>query len=162
MKQKGDRRQYRNNLHTAGTKMKYTKTQDGRYLIKMEIGDRVVEALNSLGNKLEIKSGTISGIGAIKDPLLGYFDIHNKKYIEKKFKGDYELLSLAGNIAEKEGKLFFHIHVVLGDENFNTIGGHLMETEVAVTTEIIIIPADYELKRGFDEETQLWLWKLQV
>ena len=50
--------------------------------------------------------------------------------------------------------------MVLGDENFNTTGGHLMEAEVAVTAEIVIIPADYELKRGFDKETQLWLWKL--
>lgn len=140
--------------------MKYTKTQEGKYLIKLEIGDRIVSSLNSLGDKLEIKSGIISGIGAIRNPRLGYFDVHNKKYIEKNLKGDYELLSLLGNMAEKEGKPFFHIHVVLGDENFNTTGGHLMETEVAVTAEIVIIPADYELKRGFDEKTGLWLWKL--
>jgi len=140
--------------------MKYTKTDDGKYLVKLEIGEKVMKSLNSLAQKLDIKSGTITGIGAVKDPKTGYFDAHNKKYIEKQFKGDYELLSLSGNIAKKEGTLFFHIHVILGDENFQTFGGHLFETEVAVTAEIIITPVDCELKRAFDEKTELWLWNL--
>ncbi len=140
--------------------MKYTKTDDCKYLVKLEIGEKVMESLNSLAQKLDIKSGMITGIGAVKDPKIGYFDAHNKKYIEKQFKEDYELLSLAGNIAKKEGKLFFHIHVILGDEKFQTFGGHLFETEVAVTAEIIITPVDYELERTFDEKTELWLWKL--
>ena len=67
---------------------------------------------------------------------------------------------MSGNIAKKEGKLFFHSHVILGDESFKTFGGHLFEMEVAVTTEIIITPADYELERTFDKETELWLWNL--
>ena len=53
--------------------MKYIGIKDGKYLIRMEIGDKVMECLNSLADKLEITAGTISAIGCRKRPEAGIF-----------------------------------------------------------------------------------------
>jgi len=140
--------------------MKHKQTEDGNFLIKLEPGDRVINAINSIMEYLNIKAGLITGIGAVNNPTLGYFDINQKKYIEKTLTGNFEVLSLNGNIAQKEEKPFCHIHVILGDNEMKTFGGHLIEMEVTVTLELIVIPLKENLRRTPDETTSLWLWNL--
>jgi len=140
------------------TKMKSTKVNDG-YLIRCDIGDEIIARLKAFAAENKIYSGTILGIGSIKDPELGYYDIEKKEYIKKRFEGDYELLSLAGNFARLGNEIILHSHVSLSDAQFQVIGGHLFQAHVAVTTEFYIYPGGIELNRGLDDVTGLNLLK---
>jgi len=140
--------------------MKYRKTEDSIYLVRLEKGDKVISSLTSLANELEINSAVITGIGAVKDPHIGYFVVKQKRYIEKRYEGNFELLSMKGNIAVKEGKPFCHIHVMFSDAEFKAFGGHLLEMVVTVTMEIVIIPLKINLERTRDGGTSLYLWNV--
>ncbi len=140
--------------------MKYIKTEDSVYVVKLEKGDGVVSSLTSLSEELNINFATVSGIGAVKDPHIGYFVVNQKRYIEKRYEGNFELLSLKGNITIKEGKPSCHIHVILSDAEFKTFGGHLLDADVTVTMEIVIKPLKVDVERTMDGDTSLYLWKI--
>lgn len=108
------------------------------YILVLEVGEKVFESIKKFANKFDF-CGFMMGIGALKDPIIAYFDKKSKEYKHMKLKGDYELTSLLGNIGRLEnGDVIPHIHVTLGDENGNIFGGHLVEGEVAVTVEIFL------------------------
>lgn len=114
---------------------------NGQHLLILKRGERIMDSILKACEEHQLEGGRINGIGALCRPELGFYDLKNKSYIRKEFAGDdYELLSLVGNISLKEGKPFAHIHVVLGDREFQTFGGHLFGAEVAVTAEVSIIP----------------------
>jgi uncharacterized protein len=138
--------------------MKSIKVNDG-YLVRCDIGDEIISSLKDFAAQNKIYSGTIIGIGSIKDPELGYYDIEKKEYIRRQFEGDYELLSLAGNFARLGDEIVLHGHVSLSDAQFRVIGGHLFKANVAVTTEFYIRPGGIELNRGHDDQTGLNLLK---
>jgi len=82
----------------------------------------------------------------------------------KKVKGDYspetfdkpyELLSLTGNICLQDGEYLLHLHAVLGDENKQVVGGHLIKGTVEITNEIILLKMPMGVKRKFEENTGL-------
>lgn len=53
-----------------------------------------------------------------------------------------------------------HAHVVLGDEQGNTIGGHLFSESIVFAGEIDLQELIGEpLERSYDETTGLLLWK---
>ena len=52
--------------------MKYIITEDSIYVVKLEKGDSVLASLTSLAEDLNINFATVTGIGAVKDPHIGY------------------------------------------------------------------------------------------
>jgi len=64
-------------------------------------------------------------------------------------------LSLTGNISKQDGDYILHLHVVLGNEEKNTVGGHLIEGKVEVTNEIVLLKTDMNIKRKIEEKTGL-------
>ncbi len=138
--------------------MKSIKLND-TYLVRCDIGDEIVSTLKIFARENGIFSGTVFGIGSIKDPELGYYDIHKKEYLKRQYKGDYELLGMTGNFARFGDEAALHAHVTLSDSNFNAIGGHLFRADVAVTTEFFIRPGGLELHRALDNTTGLNLLK---
>jgi hypothetical protein len=138
--------------------MKSTKLADG-YLVRCEIGDEVVSAITKFAAEKRIHSGTVIGIGALQDPELGFYDIHKKEYIKRKFDGDYELVGLSGNFARLGNDTILHCHAAFSDTEFRLIGGHLFSAGVAVTGEFYIRPGGIEIERGPDPKTGLNLIK---
>jgi hypothetical protein len=138
--------------------MKSTKTADG-FLVRCEIGDEVVSTLIKFAAENGIHSGTIIGIGALLDPELGFYDIHTKTYVRRKFEGDYELVGLSGNFARLGADTIMHCHAAFSDTEFRVIGGHLFSAGVAVTGEFYIRPGGVTIERGPDPITGLNLIK---
>lgn len=139
--------------------MKSRKTTDG-YLVRCDIGDEVVSTLTSFAVENKISSGTVIGIGALQDIVLGYFDMTKKEYLRKEFNGIYELLSLSGNFAKLNSETTLHCHAVISDAEYNVKGGHLFSGVIAITGEFYIRPADTEINRELDKFTGLNLIKL--
>ena len=140
--------------------MNLTKDKD-KYFISLSKDEYINETLLDISNKESIKSGWISGVGAMYEIEVGYFDVDKKDYIRKSFPGDYEILSISGNISIKEGNRFIHTHVTFSDENFNVFGGHLFDAKIAAAGEFMINTCDFEIKRKFNKDIGLHLWCME-
>ena len=108
----------------------------------------------------QIPNCMLFGIGAVEDPELGAYHLHTREYTRKRFPGYYEVLNLTGNLGYVGGDPILHAHVTLSDHDFHAFGGHLFETKVYATVEVVLWPGRTLLKRSMDEEIGLKLWDL--
>jgi predicted DNA-binding protein with PD1-like motif len=125
------------------------------WFLRLDIDEDLFGTLEKWAAKEGLKSGHMSGIGALKDCELGFYHLADKHYDRKMFKDEAELLSLDGNLSFFEGKPFFHIHTVLGGEDFRAYGGHLFSAKVAVTCEINFRPFNADIRRLPNKEIGL-------
>ncbi|MEO0206135.1 MAG: PPC domain-containing DNA-binding protein [candidate division WOR-3 bacterium] len=130
------------------------------YVLRLQKGEEIVQTLTDFVKKTNLKGGFLYGLGVGKMLTLGYFDAHNKSYIKKQFKGDYEFTSFLGNISYFEKQPVIHIHVTITDKRFNASGGHLFSGYVPATLEIMVFPVDKKLVRKKDVDTGLNLLKI--
>ena len=109
------------------------------YILKLNRGEKLVESLKSFVTENNIPSCWISGLGGAEWAELAFYDLKQKTYQAKRFDEMLEIVSLQGNIAWDDAKqLVLHMHVVLGSQSMQTIGGHLMELSVGGTCEIFL------------------------
>lgn len=104
--------------------------------------------------------GIILGIGALKDPIIAFYNPKKKKYIQKKFKGQFEMTSLIGNVTFFKGKPLLHLHVNLSNSKFQTFSGHLVEAQVSGTCEIVFFPFKRRILKEIDPKTGLKILKI--
>ena len=141
--------------------MNYRQEENGRYLISLDIGDEIIEALTEFADSAGVASGQFTGIGALDSAELGYFDNEKREYLRKKIEGQREILSLIGNLAAGPGgEPILHAHIILGDPDFRLSGGHLFSGRISVTGEIYFRPTS-DLERTPNSETGLNLWNLE-
>lgn len=135
------------------------KKFDNKYVIRLNKGAEIVSALKDFCSENGIKLGTVEGIGAINSVTFGFFNPHTKNYQEKTFTGSREITSLLGNITTKNGETYLHLHMNTAGEDYNTIGGHLVNATISLTGEIFITPVNGTVEREFCETTGLNLFK---
>lgn len=134
----------------------FIKNFDAKILVVLDRGQNLVQALTEVVIAQHIRGGHITGIGAVMDVQLGYYDLHKKDYIRKTFSDeDYELLALNGNVTLREGVPYVHVHTAVGRSDFSVFGGHLFEAVVAVTAEIYITPFGLMPERTFNHDLGL-------
>jgi len=134
-----------------------SKEKDNLIFIRLFPNEDIHKALEEVCKKHNVKTAVvISGLGQLKEFQLGYFK-EKGNYSLEKFKEPHELLSLSGNIifSNKEKKYKFHLHAVLGNENKNTVGGHLFKGKVEVTNEIVLLKTELKFERKLERETGL-------
>ncbi len=124
-----------------------------QFLVVLDKDQPVVSTLTQIVIEHKIKGGHITGIGAIKNPQLGFYELHKKDYIRHTFgeNEDFELIALNGNITLRDGVPYVHVHTAIGRSDFSVIGGHLFEAEVAVTAEIYITPLGQMPERKYSD-----------
>ncbi|MCG4578932.1 PPC domain-containing DNA-binding protein [Clostridium cochlearium] len=138
--------------------MDYKKYAD-KYVIRLDRGDEIVESIRNFCRKEDIKAAKISGIGATNHVVIGIYELENKKYHEKEFKEDFEITSLMGNVSTYKGDLIPHLHINLGDKDFNVKGGHLQSAIISVTGEIFLEPIEDVLEKEINEDTGIKILK---
>jgi predicted DNA-binding protein with PD1-like motif len=94
-------------------------------------------------------------IGAVSDATYLHFDWERKAYRRMSAPEQLEVISFAGNFAEKDGKPKRHGHVVLARSDGSVVGGHLLRAHVRPTLEALITETPSYLRRRFDEQTGL-------
>jgi predicted DNA-binding protein with PD1-like motif len=130
--------------------MKVKRTETG-FLATLDAGDEIVSSLKRIALSERIGLASIQGIGAVREAVLGYLDLDQKQYLKRQFGSEsMELVSLLGNMARLEGEPIVHCHVVLGDREMRTFGGHLFEATASVTVEFFIRVFEGEVSREFD------------
>lgn len=130
------------------------------YLIACHTGQEVMKGLNAFARRHALTAGHLTGIGAISDAEIGYFDPHQNSYLRTHEAGQAELLSLIGNLALFDGEPFFHVHFSLGRRDGSARGGHLFSMTVRPTVELILTAYSKPVERSIDRATGLPLFEL--
>ncbi len=132
----------------------------GGYLMRLDRGEEVVEALTSFASQKKIQAGVLQGIGAIKNVTIGYFDTAAGRYRKRRIARTVEVVSLIGNISYLDGKPVIHPHVAVAGPDNRLLGGHLFSATVAVTLEIFIRVFPRRLNRKHDPAVGFNFWDL--
>lgn len=128
------------------------KRFDDKLVIRLLKGDKLVESIKEIFNKENIKAGSITGLGAVDKLDMGFFNPTTKEYNPLIFEENMELTSLVGNVSQKDGEVYTHLHIVCGREDASTVSGHLNEAEISLTAEIFVDIIDGKIGRVFDED----------
>ncbi|MBI4668661.1 MAG: DNA-binding protein [Elusimicrobia bacterium] len=139
--------------------MEHCRINDDTLLVRLEAGEEVISTITTFLNSQKIYAGTIEGIGAAGEAQIGIFDAHEKNYRKITLAGPLEILSLLGNVSQTEdGRSFLHSHVVLGDHEMKTFGGHLFKAVADPTCEIVIKCLPGIIRRRPDPRLGLKFW----
>ena len=125
------------------------------YLVVFDTGQEVMRGLLAFAREHKLVAGHLTGIGAISDAVIGYFDPQTKTYLRNHEKGQAEVLSLTGNLALYDNEPFFHVHVALGRRDGSARGGHLFEATVRPTVELVLTAYPRPVRRKIDPEWDL-------
>lgn len=134
-----------------------SKSHENHHFLVLKKGEELISCLTDFLREKNIAAGSVTGLGAVENVDIAYYDLPTQTYQRKVFPDVYELLSATGNAALLDGKHFAHVHVVIGDRNYQTFGGHLFAATVAATVELSIIQMPFSVERAHDEETGLKL-----
>lgn len=130
------------------------------FAVVFDKGDEVLENLLGFAKEHRLSAADFTGLGALSDAVLGYFDWQKKDYRRIPIDEQVEVLNLTGNIALADGEPKLHPHIVLGKADGTAHGGHLLEAHVRPTLEVIVTESPTHLQRRSDPETGLALLKL--
>lgn len=129
----------------------------GGFLLRLDKGEEVHSSISAFCAKEGIGFASVSGIGAANHARLAAFDTKTKKYTERDFKGDLEIVSLTGNVAISDGKPKPHLHACIAGHNLKAAGGHLLSAQVSVTCELVLLVPGARVERRRGPETGLML-----
>lgn len=135
--------------------MEYRKFGDS-FMIRLDPGDEVVEALAGFCEKEGIETASVSGLGAADRVEIGIFDPKKKEYFGKVFEGAYEIAALTGNLTRQEGEPYLHLHIVIGSVVTGEChGGHLKSARISATGELTVTVIGGAVGRKFSDEIGL-------
>lgn len=128
------------------------------FAVVFDDGDDPIAGLHELARRESLSAAGFTGIGALREATLGYFDPDAKEYLKREIAEQCEILSLVGDVAlDPEGDPAVHAHVVLGTRDFAAIGGHLFGGLVWPTCEILLHESPAHLQKRHDPATGLAL-----
>ena len=135
--------------------MKKILQESRRYILRFDLGEDAIETLKGFCVEEKIVSGFVSGIGAVSEVVLGFYDLANKRYIDNSIVKNMEIASFSGNFSVFENEPVIHAHGVFSDESGVCIGGHVKKMVVAATCEAFLIKLDEKIERIKNSEIEL-------
>lgn len=140
---------------------KYKEVSDWKYVLSLDNHVEIVEALTAFCTEKEILAGSITGLGAINEATFRFLNPATKQYVDKTFAEQMEITNLTGNISQKDGKPYLHLHITASRSDYSCIGGHLLSARINGACELLV--EDFwdcgKIGRRFDEETGLNLYE---
>ncbi|XYH93789.1 PPC domain-containing DNA-binding protein [Sorangium sp. So ce1128] len=121
--------------------MDYCRLNDGSYAVHIDRGEGVIASLTRFAVKERIYMARVYGVGGVRDTMLGCFDLERGEYCRRRFPEYRELVSASGSVTlGADGQPFVHLHAAFAGHDFQVIGGHLFETEVAIIGQMFVVP----------------------
>lgn len=126
---------------------------------RIDKGEEILQQLEVIAKKEEIKLASVSALGATNDITVGVFHTQEKKYYANHFTGDMEIVSLTGTVSTMNGDYYAHLHMSAGDTAGHVVGGHLNQAIISATCEMVIQIIDGQVDREFNREVGLNTFK---
>jgi predicted DNA-binding protein with PD1-like motif len=127
------------------------------FAVVMDKGDDAAVQLLAFARQNGVSGAGLTAIGACQEATLAYFDPEQKQYHDIPVTEQVEVLSMIGDLAEKDGEPALHAHAVLGRRDGSVVGGHVKQAIVWPTLEVIVTETPEHLRKRVDEETGLAL-----
>jgi uncharacterized protein len=130
-------------------------------MLVFETGDELAEGLLQFAKEKNLSAASFKAVGALSSVRLAWFSWENKRYEPSLTVDDQiELLSLIGDVAQKEEEPVVHAHAVIAKKDGTAHGGHLLEAHVRPTCEVVLIESPVKLQKFVDTQSGLALIKL--
>jgi predicted DNA-binding protein with PD1-like motif len=136
------------------------KKVESAYIVSVEDRSSILEALTDFVTSQKIQAGQITGIGAVNEATLRFFDPITNKYSNKAFNEQMEVSNLSGNISTVEGKTILHLHITLGRKDYTALAGHLLDAKIRGAGEFFVYPIDAKVIKVKNEEIGLNIYDL--
>jgi predicted DNA-binding protein with PD1-like motif len=120
------------------------------YLLAFHTGQEVMKGLLAFAMDRKLVGGHLTGIGAVSNAEIGYFDPDKKRYARTREWANREVLSVIGNLAIYEGAPVYHVHVALGQVDGSSRGGHLFGMVARPEVELILTTYPKAIRRKSD------------
>lgn len=132
--------------------MQSIETRGNRLIvIRLEEGEPLLESLENIARKYEVKAAVINAIGALKLLHYGIFRPAKKQYEWFERSGFFELVSAIGNISWDGDDPVVHVHISVADQDGHLIGGHCgRNSTITITGEIYVLETDEKVTRETD------------
>lgn len=136
------------------------RTSGDKYVLSLDNHVEISEALAAFCRELDIRCGAVYGLGAISEATFRFLDPATKGYVDKTFSEQMEITNLTGNVSEKDGKPYLHVHITASRRDYTCVGGHLLDARISGACELVV-DAYPKLAPGrrADAETGLNLYK---
>jgi hypothetical protein len=140
---------------------KLLEQQPKTYVLIFDTGDELAVGLKQFASEQKIGAAGFKAIGALSSCKLGWFNWAMKKYeIAVALDEQVELLSMIGDIADKDGQPQVHAHLVVGKSDGTAHGGHLLEAKIRPTCEVILTESPAHLQEWVDPKSGIALIRL--
>jgi hypothetical protein len=108
------------------------------FILVFETGDELADGLLQFAREKKLSAASFKAVGALSSVRFAWFSWENKRY-EPSVRVDeqIELLSLIGDVAQKDGDPVVHAHAVIAKKDDTAHGGHLLKAHVRPTYEIV-------------------------
>ncbi len=138
----------------------YKRVKDNLYVLSLDNHTEITEALKAFCDEKGILAGSVIGIGAISEATFRFLNPATKAYVDKTFSEQMEITNLTGNISEKDGCPYLHLHITASRSDYTCIGGHLLTARINGACELLVEAfPDAAVGRYLDGETGLNLYK---
>ncbi|MCI4358546.1 MAG: DUF296 domain-containing protein [Thermoplasmata archaeon] len=106
-----------------------------RWMLRLEPGEEILDALGRFAQDHRLRAAAIGmGIGQFRSATLGYWN--GQEYETHEVAEPTELISLAGSIAEADGRPSVHLHASVGLRTHATVSGHVLRAIVGLLAEV--------------------------
>jgi predicted DNA-binding protein with PD1-like motif len=128
-----------------------------QYAVIFYQGDEAFSGLLEFAEKYQVTSAHFTAIGALNGATLGWFDPKRKMYKKIPIVGQHEVIGMSGDIALYQGKPVVHTHMLVGNSDGTTRGGHVLDAYVSPTLEVMVTVDPVTMQKRFDPATDLTL-----
>jgi predicted DNA-binding protein with PD1-like motif len=128
--------------------------------IRFESGDEFIGSLTAFAQAESVTFAVFSGLGGVRSARIAYFNSETREYETHELNEQFEVISLIGNVALRDGKPFVHAHASLGRKDLSVMGGHVMELVARPTIELWLRREAVAVSRVPDDESGLALLDL--
>ena len=117
------------------------------YVFRLKQGQDLRKEIDRFVKDKNIKAGVI--LTCVGNLTKAVFRMADAKIV-KTFEGTFEIVSLVGTVEKGNS----HLHISISDKEGQVFGGHLKESVIGVTAEVVIGEIEtLEFKRKFDKST---------
>ena len=87
------------------------KRFENTIIARLDKGEEVLEQLEVIAKKEQIRLASVSALGATNDITVGVVRTEEKQYYANHFEGDMEIVSLTGTVSTMNGQYYAHLHM---------------------------------------------------